>query len=786
MSTTITNLPETSKVNSSDYLVLDQPDKTVKSTVSNFLADTGVVLATQLKDISGATKYPELQMSRWRDEGDVRGWGAKVDGVTDDSDALIAAINSGRSKLILPAGRCVISKTLEIPAGVTLEGQGIDYWDTYRPAPGRLLKSWSKGTHLVFTGTGLRNKTFGNLSNERPVKTVSGTVCEFTKFTNEDALGTTPATLKSFSVAVSVTHASQLKNLRILLNNDGIDGYNDFVSTALGDDWDIGLHVYDSSEAVVENVQVCGYWRVAGTLLTENDGSFTMRGNPERTRFNRFFTQGIRGLLIRNSPQIDVVSNTTDSVTFKEQTSLRITATNSFRIPGSATQYVFTGSTTDGTNITLTGVTPALPVSIGVIRFPNIGNNFSGTVFENTVTTSFEHSSGNSSDTLGLPVAFAMEIDGYPIRNLRFDKFKAQTTFDKGNTLFGDCRDVKITSSEFENGIMIAYNLTETQGYTGNLRFFASDLQASTDTTGFNPRDAFLDNKQIKTDFTDGSFILKNWRDTNTRIQFSDGSDGIVMREGASEASPGGYYIYTKDGLRWLTFNGVTKAIDFSASNGSIKYSTDNSVVFNWFGASGNMNFKGNISPLVDNSKSLGTGTFRWSQLFAGSGTINTSDAREKTTPHAITDDILDAWGDVSIIAFQWLNMVKAKGGDSARWHFGVIAQQVRDAFNAHGIDGTRLGLLCYDEWEDQYEPVMATRDVVTRIEVSEGVFIERVTQEEYDTGETKLVVAAGSRWGIRPDQCAWLEAAYQRRRSDRIEERLTALEKRLTALEKR
>lgn len=54
MSTTITNLPETSKVNDSDYLVLDQSDKTVKSTVSNFLTDTGVVLATQLKDTDGA------------------------------------------------------------------------------------------------------------------------------------------------------------------------------------------------------------------------------------------------------------------------------------------------------------------------------------------------------------------------------------------------------------------------------------------------------------------------------------------------------------------------------------------------------------------------------------------------------------------------------------------------------------------------------------------------------------------------------------------------------------
>ena len=67
MSTTITNLPETSKVNDSDYLVLDQPDKTVKSTVSNFLTDTGVVLATSqlvqndIVDI-GTQKIPGKQL----------------------------------------------------------------------------------------------------------------------------------------------------------------------------------------------------------------------------------------------------------------------------------------------------------------------------------------------------------------------------------------------------------------------------------------------------------------------------------------------------------------------------------------------------------------------------------------------------------------------------------------------------------------------------------------------------------------------------------------------------
>lgn len=723
------------------------PDSTGEVKQGAWVSVGDGVLRSQLTDPDGAEKFPDIQMSRWRDEGDVRGWGVKVDGETDDSDALIAAINSGRSKLRIPAGRCILSKTIAVPFGVTLEGSGIDYWDTYRPAPDRLLKSWSKGTHLVFTGTGAKDKTFENISNERPIKSVNGVDCKFTSFTNEDAVGTTPATLKLFSVAVTTTHTSQLKNLRIMLSNNGIDGYNDFSSSSLGDNWDIGLHVYDSSEAVIENVQVCGYWRVAGTLLTENDGSFVMRGNPERTRFNRFFTQGIRGLLIRNSPQIDVVSNTSNTVTFKQRPSLRLTATNAFRISGSATLYSFTGSTSDGADITLTGITPALPASLSVIRFPNIGNNFSGTVFENTVAASFEHSSGQSSDLLGLPVAFALEIDGYPMRNLRFDKFKAQTTFDKGNTLFGDCRDTKIVSSEFENGIMVAYSLAETQGYTGNLRLFASDIQASTDTTGFTPRDAFLDNRQIKTEFTDGSFILKNWRETNTRVQFSNGNDAIVLREGASEASPGGYYFYTKDGLRWITMNGVTKGLDFSASNGSIKFNGDNSPVMTWFGESGNVSFKGIVAPMVDNSKSNGSASFRWAQVYAATGTINTSDGRHKTDITEIEESERRVAQKLKgmMRRFRFTDAVDDKGSQ-ARWHFGVIAQEVQQAFADEGLDAHEYGLFCHDTWETEYVPIMGTKTVI-----DDDTGIEHEVM--YDTGERKVHIEGGDRYGIRYEE---------------------------------
>lgn len=174
---------------------------------------------------------------------------------------------------------------------------------------------------------------------------------------------------------------------------------------------------------------------------------------------------------------------------------------------------------------------------------------------------------------------------------------------------------------------------------------------------------------------------------------------------------------------------------------------------------------------------SLGTTAAKWKEVHSANGTIITSDGREKTAPLPIDDACLDAWADVSPITFQFLAAIKLKGVDVARWHFGVIAQQVRDAFLAHGLDGTRYGLLCYDEWNEVTEPVYET---VTRVEKQQnenGEFVDVEVQTRVDTGRTKVVLAKGDAWGIRADQCLWLEAAYQRRRCDRIEARLSALE---------
>lgn len=184
------------------------------------------------------------------------------------------------------------------------------------------------------------------------------------------------------------------------------------------------------------------------------------------------------------------------------------------------------------------------------------------------------------------------------------------------------------------------------------------------------------------------------------------------------------------------------------------------------------------FSPQSDNTLSLGTGSTRVSEVFAATGAINTSDSRCKSSVASASDTLLDAWGAVPIHTFQFSDAVEKKGMDAARFHVGVVAQEVQEAFSQKGLDAARYGLFCHDEWQDEYETV----EVVDQEEVIDDdgrVVTPRVTHTEQ-----KLITPEGDRYGIRYEEALCLEAAYQRRRADRLEERLAALEKRMTIVE--
>jgi hypothetical protein len=108
------------------------------------------------------------------------------------------------------------------------------------------------------------------------------------------------------------------------------------------------------------------------------------------------------------------------------------------------------------------------------------------------------------------------------------------------------------------------------------------------------------------------------------------------------------------------------------------------------------------FQPTTDNAVSCGgPSPNRWSVVYAATGTINTSDARSKEQMRGInaaeTAVAMQLKGMIS--AFKFTDAVALKGS-GARIHFGVIAQDVRDAFVANGLDPNAYGMFCHDSWE--------------------------------------------------------------------------------------
>ena len=191
------------------------------------------------------------------------------------------------------------------------------------------------------------------------------------------------------------------------------------------------------------------------------------------------------------------------------------------------------------------------------------------------------------------------------------------------------------------------------------------------------------------------------------------------------------------------------------------------------------------LLPSVDNVSTLGGSSNRVSVVYAASGTINTSDEREKTWRGAPTKAELKA--ATAIIAecgfYQWNDAVATKG-DDARLHFGVRAQRVWAIMAENGLvdpitDGkpgkTPYAFLCYDEWNEQTEPVMGERTIPAKYKGrgKNRVEVEPERVEQYDTGKTRVTLKAGNRYGVRTDQLIMFLMAAQEARIAALEERL-------------
>ncbi|MCJ2033287.1 DUF2793 domain-containing protein [Methylobacterium sp. J-068] len=181
------------------------------------------------------------------------------------------------------------------------------------------------------------------------------------------------------------------------------------------------------------------------------------------------------------------------------------------------------------------------------------------------------------------------------------------------------------------------------------------------------------------------------------------------------------------------------------ASGGTLTPGTGS---FRTVATSGPASFGGTVAHASDNAFSFGTATLRASVVYAATGSINTSDAREKTAVEPLTDAQIAAATALAgeIGTFRFLDAV-ARKGEGARFHVGLTVQRAVAVLAAHGLDPFALGIVCRDAWAAT-EPTPAI----------EG----RAAEYGEDGMETRPAIPAqpatpgspaGDRYGFRTDE---------------------------------
>jgi hypothetical protein len=183
--------------------------------------------------------------------------------------------------------------------------------------------------------------------------------------------------------------------------------------------------------------------------------------------------------------------------------------------------------------------------------------------------------------------------------------------------------------------------------------------------------------------------------------------------------------------------------------------------------------------PAQDNQSDLGDSGYRWDDVYATNGTIQTSDQREKQQIATLTDAEMTAAKAISGLfkTYKWNSAVSEKG-DNARIHTGVIAQDVVSVMEANGLDASRYAFFTSNTWWEETVDVPAKEEAVDEDGLVRQVAQPATTEVvrhmfEEDAPEGAVEV---QRFGIRyPELLAFIGAA--------TEQRLASIEARLDAL---
>lgn len=630
-------------------------------------------LRSQISNPEGAILYPELQMARWRDEGDVRGWGAKGDGVTDSTENIAASLNSQKAVV---ASEGVFSSSGINSNYCNLDGRG----------SGVLSHRSSTGNHLVFN-----NLRSGRLSN---ITVESNKATDTAQGQQVSLAGGSDVTISdvNFSNAKGagfslITYPNDAPSDGLMIK--GIRGsYSGYATNKAA-----GCILADSSvNSLINNVIAKNYPQF-GAVELKGTASYNIVSNVIGADCQHVTYNGTEGSIAPSNNLINgVVANNPKYaavVAGKGSTNLISDVLVDFSISDARQAHGVTVEGSDNviSNVLMSGCDGTNSLgqaqTATIARFRDTANNNYASVFPSySATGVITFESGSTRNFVEVK---------HPGR--RNDLLSATGTIEGAVTIDG-------TSN---SNVVHAPALGQ---YIGSMS---------------------------------GRF---EWRIKSMSLPsgvLTSADKYRMLGDGAVSLAVGGG---TSSQVRLFTSDGTYRTV--SLTNGNVRLPTS---------STGYLQLGSNaMTPDSTNTYALGSASRAWSGGFTHSAFTVVSDARDKTEPLNISDALLDAWSEVDFVQFQYLDRIEEKGADSARWHFGIIAQRAKEAFERHGIDAHRYGFLCFDSWDDVYE--------------------------EDANGSRKLITPAGSRYGIRYEEVLILEAALMRRTIKRMQEALAVMSK--------
>lgn len=689
-------------------------------------------LRQQLEDPDGAEKYPELQIARWRDEGDVRGWGAKADGITDDSAAFIAAANAvgEGGTLRARAGVYLLTTVNMVPVSIIGDGQGKTILD--------FDNSTGKNDGIVFSAPSLPNIQLG-LSN-LTIKTSGGDGRHAVTTASQPSVNALSPKVIFEKISFASINAGNA-------DESFAQAYSWTWMFLLGDSWNMTFRAIDAKGKYLASVDpnqqdLDGFARFipSAGILSCRVSNITLHNIANCFEIKqRTFISFVQCDMARCYKGVydapDRVFDTSNPYNYGEIAAQSVTI-NAQRACWDLA-YRYAAGFTD-CRATRTGTGFAGGYGWDGFRLP-----FARSSTFNGVKVIHPAGFDATSNRVGFTFAGGQNVtcSGISIGGLTTGFLFTSLTRPVEGSSGGPCRGYSLSGIQLNGDIGTLFNID-------TVRHLTISQVATNTLSGVTFDNLFLYGSDTGNSFTikqiqgydDYTHDALTWYcdsatagNKRTRIALAT---GMVI---STQTDTGGV------GNNWLLMNrnGTTvQSVELRANT------TDGYVLL----TGNNVQSAGHFKPSSDNVYTNGTGALRWATIYAGTGSINTSDERLKTDIKELEEIERGVALNIKglIRRYKFTDSVENKGEDSARYHFGVMAQEVAKAFTDAGLDPFKYAMFCYDKWDDQYAPEIAKRTITVTDSETEDSWEE---EEEYETGNKFITLKAGDRYGIRYEE---------------------------------